>query len=171
MSPRQLLRFNRNSFIVSLVFFLASGTIANSQTTNVTGNLNVQITITTGCALGTINHINFGTHSVLDTNKYANGTINVTCTPTTPYTLSLNNGSSDPAPRTMKNGAGSISYDLYKTDPSVSPTNRWGSTGLEIVSATGTGIAQAYTVYGMVPPQPTPAAAVYTDIVTITLTY
>jgi spore coat protein U-like protein len=48
----------------------------------------------------------------------------------------------------------------------------WGTTiGTNTVSATGNGASQSYTVYGQVPAQTTPAAAVYTDTITVTVTY
>ena len=48
----------------------------------------------------------------------------------------------------------------------------WGNTvGTDTVSATGSGASQAYTVYGRVPMQTTPAAATYTDTITVTVTY
>ncbi|MBS0432870.1 MAG: spore coat protein U domain-containing protein, partial [Proteobacteria bacterium] len=48
----------------------------------------------------------------------------------------------------------------------------WGNTiGTNTVASTGTGSAQAFTVYGQVPAQTTPPAAVYNDTVNVTVTY
>ena len=69
----------------------------------------------------------------------------------------------------MSSGANTITYTLY------SDTNRtvlWGNTvGTNTVTGTGNGASQSYTIYGQVPPQNTPAPAVYTDTVTVTVTY
>ena len=48
----------------------------------------------------------------------------------------------------------------------------WGNTvGTNTIAGTGSGGSQSYTVYGRVPPQTTPAAATYTDTITVTVTY
>jgi len=48
----------------------------------------------------------------------------------------------------------------------------WGNTvGTNTVAGTGNGASQSYTIYGQVPPQNTPTPAVYTDTVTVTVTY
>jgi spore coat protein U-like protein len=66
-------------------------------------------------------------------------------------------------------GAATIGYSLF-TDTSRSSI--WGNTvGSNTVSSNGTGAAQAYTVYGRVSAQTTPAPGTYTDTVTVTLTY
>ena len=71
-------------------------------------------------------------------------------------------------PATTSGGA-TITYSLYSDS---GHTTVWGNTvGTNTVSATGNGAAQSYTVYGRVPSQSTPAAATYTDTVTVTVTY
>jgi spore coat protein U-like protein len=51
-------------------------------------------------------------------------------------------------------------------------TVNWGNTvGTDTVAATGTGSAQPFTVFGRIPPQVSPLAAVYTDTITVTVTY
>ena len=66
-------------------------------------------------------------------------------------------------------GGALVNYTLY------SDTNRttvWGQTiGTDTVSASGSGAAQSYTVYGRVPVQTTPAPGAYTDTITVTVTY
>jgi spore coat protein U-like protein len=44
-------------------------------------------------------------------------------------------------------------------------------TGGALVSATGNGADQTFTIYGRVPAQTTPAPGTYTDTVTVTVTY
>jgi spore coat protein U-like protein len=48
----------------------------------------------------------------------------------------------------------------------------WGTTiGTDTVAGNGNGTSQTLTVYGRVPPQTTPPAAVYNDTVNVTVTY
>jgi spore coat protein U-like protein len=69
----------------------------------------------------------------------------------------------------MKVGTEVINYSLYSDS---GRTTNWGNTvGTDTVAATGNGSAQAYTVYGRIPPQTTPAPGTYTDTITVTVTY
>ena len=67
-------------------------------------------------------------------------------------------------------GANSVTYGLYKD---AARSTGWGSSIVsgETVSGTGTGSAQALTVYGRVPPQSTPPPGTYSDVVVVTVTY
>jgi spore coat protein U-like protein len=91
---------------------------------------------------------------------------------TTPYNIGLDAGTgtgATVAARKMTNGANTITYSLYSDS---GRTTVWGNTvGTNTVSATGNGASQTYTVYGRVPSQTTPAAATYTDTITVTVTY
>lgn len=151
--------------VVSAMFF---ATAASAQVT--TGNLNVQITIEEQCTLGTISNVNFGSHGILATNVDAAGAIEVTCTAGTDYSLNLNEGlgsGATEAARLMTAGGATITYSLYQD------TGRallWGSS-TDALAGVGTGSAETLNVYGRVPPQSTPAAGIYNDTVTVTLTY
>ena len=71
--------------------------------------------------------------------------------------------------RKMTSGANTINYSLYQNS---SRTTVWGNTvGTNTVSGTGSGLGQALTVYGRVPPQTTPAPGTYTDTIVATVTY
>lgn len=62
-----------------------------------------------------------------------------------------------------------VNYTIYRD---AARTQVWGVTaGGDVVSGTGNGNVQNLTAYGRVPPQTTPAAGVYSDIVAITVTY
>jgi spore coat protein U-like protein len=99
-------------------------------------------------------------------------TLQVQCTNTTPYNIGLDAGAGSGATvaaRKMTNGSATVTYSLY-TDAGRATV--WGNTvGTDTVAATGNGASQTYTVYGRVPAQTTPAAATYTDTVTLTVTY
>jgi spore coat protein U-like protein len=115
--------------------------------------------------------LNFGSHGVLSANIDATSQLAVTCTPSTAYTIGLNGGNANAAPtvRKMAKGAERITYGLYQN---AARTQAWGeSIGTDTVAATGSGLAQNFTVYGRVPPQASPTAGTYTDTIVVTVTY
>jgi len=137
-----------------------------------TGSFNSQLIITDECKVQSTTNLDFGSDGVLDTNIDATSSFDVQCTTGTAYTLSLDGGngaSGTTTTRTMENGGSAVNYTLWKD---AGRSQNWGDTGGEIMtSLTGDGALQSYTVYGRVPAQTTPAAATYTDTVTITVTY
>ncbi|WP_348629917.1 spore coat U domain-containing protein [Mesorhizobium sp. M7D.F.Ca.US.004.03.1.1] len=134
--------------------------------------MTVQMTITASCTISSASTLNFGSSGVIAANVDQTSTVQVQCTNTTPYNIGLDAGTGSGATvaaRKMTNGASTITYSLYSDS---GRTTVWGSTiGTNTVSATGTGSAQSFTVYGRVPTQSTPAPAAYTDTVTVTVTY
>ena len=108
---------------------------------------------------------------MLSANVDQTSTITVTCTNTTPYNIGLDKGLNGGSVTTRQKKAGSalITYSLFSAS---GRTVNWGNTvGTDTVAATGNGTGQAYTVYGRIPPQTTPAPASYSDTITITVTY
>lgn len=145
--------------------------IATAQTTS--ANFTVQITIAGSCQVNSATNMDFSSQGVLNTNTDASSIVTVQCTNTTPFNIGLNARTGATATVTNRqmtapDGA-TITYSLYQT---AARDTVWGETaGTNTVSATGTGAAQPFTVYGRVPPQNTPAPATYTDTVTATITY
>jgi spore coat protein U-like protein len=148
---------------------LASGAAYGTTTTT---TFTVQLTITASCTINSASTLNFGSQGVLTANVDQTSTIQVQCTNTTPYNIGLNAGTGTGATvavRKMTNGGNTINYSLY-TD--VGRSTVWGNTvGTDTVASTGNGASQAFTVYGRVPPQTTPAPATYSDTITVTVTY
>lgn len=135
--------------------------------------MNVRITIQAECTVVSAADLDFGTQGVLGADVDQTSTINVQCTDGTPYDVGLDAGTgagATVAARYMTGpGAAVVQYGLY-SDPAHSVV--WGETvSTDTVGGTGNGNSQALTVYGQVPPQTTPAAGAYTDVVTITVTY
>jgi spore coat protein U-like protein len=159
-------------FLASILAASFSIAWSDAKAATVTGSFNVQVTIAATCVVTSATNLNFGTQGVLAANVDQTNTITVTCTNTTPYNIGLDKGlnGSSVTTRQMKSGGGAlINYALYSDS---GRTTNWGNTvGTDTVAATGNGSGQAYTVYGRVPPQTTPAPAVYTDTITITVTY
>lgn len=148
---------------------LASAVHAATATTSFT----VQITIVATCVINSATTLNFsGSQGLLSANVDQTSTIQVTCTNSTPYAIGLSKGADSGATvaaRKMSDGTNTITYSLY-TDAARSTV--WGNTAsVDVVSATGNGSAQSYTVYGRVPPQTTPPPGAYSDTITVTVTY
>lgn len=141
-----------------------SGTLGSATFT-------VSASVAANCLIN-VQNINFGTQGVLSANVDATGSVTATCTPGTPYTISLNGGTANAAPtaRKMSQGTQTVTYGLYKDSNRSQP---WGdvNTPGSTVAGTGTGTAQLLTVYGRVPPQTTPSPGAYIDTVVVTLTY
>lgn len=125
------------------------------------------------CSVAATN-MNFGSKGVLDSNTDATSTVSVNCTSGIGYSVSLDGGTSgatDPTKRKMANAGNSqfITYGIYRD---LAHSLAWGNTvGSNTAAGTGTGSAQAYTAYGRVPSQTTPSAQVYTDTITVTVSY
>ena len=73
-------------------------------------------------------------------------------------------------PNPPQQGAGAtVSYNLYRD---AARTQEWGTTvGTNTGTGAGNGQIQTIPVYGRVAPQATPAPGVYTDTITITVTF
>lgn len=143
-----------------------------------TDNLNVTITIVGGCTINSIDHIDFGSQSLvgLSSPVTANGAVNVTCSTNHAYSVGLGAGAGDGATvavrKMTQSGVGTIDYSLYQD---AGYTTVWGETtggGGNVVSGTGNGNQQTLTIYGQVPvPATAPAPGIYSDTVTVTVTY
>jgi spore coat protein U-like protein len=152
---------------------LASG---GAQAATATTTFNVRITITTACDISTTapTDVNFGTQPSTATNVDNQGALNVNCTPSSPYTISLDNGQNgtDANTRKMSSGTAQVPYQLYRLATRTA-ADIWGSTtgtGGNIYAGTGTGTVQTVPVYGRVPTTNFPAGS-YADVITATITY
>jgi spore coat protein U-like protein len=112
----------------------------------------------------------FGTYTGAQVD--ATSAITVTCTNTTPWNIGLNAGlcpGGTATTRCMTNGAAQLNYALYRD---AARTLNWGNTvGTDTLAGTGTGSAQANTAFGRVTAGQFPAAGVYTDTITATITF
>jgi len=161
------------TLVLAAVLAMLSSGAARAGTA--TSSFQTQIIIQASCTIVSISpsSLDFGTQGVLAANVNAQLDITVQCTNTTPYNIGLNAGNGAGATvttRKMTSGSNTINYSLYKDS---SRTTLWGDTGTDRVSSTGTGSPQlpAFTVYGQVPAQSTPAPGTYTDTITVTVTY
>jgi len=133
----------------------------------------VSATVTPNCLVSATT-LDFGSTGVLNANVDATNTISVTCTSGTPWNATLSAGASAGGTVVLRKmtgpGGATVDYTIYRNS---AHTEIWGdgTSGTYTVSGTGTGLAQAQTGYGRVPPQTTPAAATYTDTIVVTITY
>lgn len=137
----------------------------------------VNATVISSCAVSA-SILNFGTTinpTATAVPVDATSTLSVTCTATTPYTIALDagvnaGGAANFTARAIKSGVNAIGYQLYTT---TGRTTVWGdgtaSSGTD--SGTGNGLVQSVTVYGRLPALSGAVPGVYTDTVTVTVTY
>jgi spore coat protein U-like protein len=158
--------------LITFIFGFATAWCNQAMAVTTTANLGVQMAVTASCAIGSVGALSFGTSGLLTTAVDATTTLGVQCTTGTTYNVGLNAGTgagATVAARTMSNGASTLVYTLYSKS---ARTTVWGNTvNTDTVSGAGTGSVQTYTVYGRAPAQTTPAAGVYSDTVTVTVTY
>lgn len=153
--------------------FAAGLAVPAAYAATATAQFNVTITIQSNCLVVSATDLAFGTQGVISANIDVQSTISVQCTNTTPYTIGIDAGNgagATVAARKMTGpAAATVTYSAYRD---AARTLVWGTTiGTDTVAATGSGSAQPVTVYGRVPPQTTPAAGAYSDILTVTVTY
>ena len=150
----------------------AFATPALAGTTSST--LNVDATVTANCTVST-SAIAFGNvNPISGANVDATGGISVTCTNGTSWTAAAGVGSGTGASfaaRRMSDGSNLLSYNIY-TDSG--RTTVWGDgTGsTATIGNTGSGSAQAVTIYGRVASgQTSVPPGDYDDTVSVTVTY
>jgi spore coat protein U-like protein len=155
-----------------LLTIALAATPASAATTSTT--LNVSATVTANCTVSS-SALAFGAVNPLSGSDVdASGGITVTCTNGTAWTAAAGVGAGSGASfasRRMTAGANLLNYNLY-TD--AARTSVWGDgTGSTAqFSNSGSGVAQAVTVYGRVPSgQVTVPPGSYADTVSVTVTY
>ncbi len=151
----------------------AAGT---ASATVVTTSFGVSATVLKTCSVAA-NPLGFGNYTPGTGALAANTTVNVKCSKTTPFTVTLNGGSTtggNISQRLMSNGTDTLQYNLYTTAAFATLFGD-GTTGAG-VGGVGTGLASAVavTVYGSLPDNAANQAVstgAYTDTVNVTVTY
>ena len=142
--------------------------------TNATGDLDVSATVTANCNVSTV-AVAFGNVDVTNGQDVpGTGSFSVTCTNGTGWTASADSGAGTGASlavRKMSSGSNLLNYALF-TDSQRTALWGDGATGSSTFGGTGSGVAQANTIYGLVPGGQTgvPAGS-YADTVVVTVTY
>jgi len=164
-----LIRLAARGSICALASLSSGLAVAQTATTQ----FGVQITIVSECQINAADDMDFGEVGVIDAPIPATSTIAVQCTNGTPFSLGLDAGTGAGATVATRLMTGpnseEVEYTLY-SDPAHNLI--WGDTiGDDTVEETGTGSEETFPVYGLVPPQSTPSAGTYTDVVTVTASY
>lgn len=140
----------------------------------VSGPLNTSATVTANCTVST-SALAFGSvDSTSASNVDAAGGLSITCTNGSAWTASADVGGGSGASfanRRMTSGANLLNYNIYT---SAARTTVWGDgTGsTATIGGTGSGSAQAVTVYGRVAGgQTSVPIGSYADVVAVTITY
>jgi spore coat protein U-like protein len=155
---------------VRKILFAAACVVAALPSASYAGsssaNLAVSSTVITLCTISTT-PVAFGNYS--GSAIQSNGSVIVTCTVGSAYTVDLGQGSNYSSGRRMNFTTNYLSYDLYKDS---GDTQIWGSTsGGSTASGTGTGLAQTLTVYGLLPASQNEPAGAYIDTVSATVSF
>lgn len=167
----------RRLLTAALLCHLASATaIAGTAS----ANLNVTATVNSNC-IATTGAVSFGTYDPSSGSaKDASGSVTVTCTAGTTYTIALDAGANagtggDATTRQMlANASDLLPYTLYLD---ASRTTIWGdgANGTSVNPAagsfTGDGSAQAHVAYGRITAGQYVAPGSYVDTVVATVTY
>jgi spore coat protein U-like protein len=170
MEIRMNLRTARTLFVV-LVPILAFVQPAAAETA--TANFPVNATISSTCSLSAtgINFGEVGTAGVTTSQTDGTGSITITCSTGSAYSIALDDGLHNvAAQRHVQSASNTLTYDLYK-DPARGTV--WTCAAAP-VTGTGDATAQVITVYGRIAaglPFSVSNGTPYTDTVLVTLTY
>jgi spore coat protein U-like protein len=174
MSIAQTRSFRTLRLAAAAGFVLAAAAAQPAYAATTSSTLDVNATVTSNCDV-TTTPIAFGNVDVTSGSDVdGTGGVSVTCTSGTAWSAAADAGAGTGATltdRKMADGANLLNYAIY-TDGA--RTSVWGDgvSGTATIDGTGTGTAQANTIYGRVPSGQTslPAGA-YDDTVTVTVTY
>lgn len=133
----------------------------------------ISASVSNTCRITLATDLDFGNSGSLRANLNQTSAIVVRCPVGTEWRLGLSNGNHpDGTTRRMRSASGQyVTYELYRDG---ARTQRWGNTvDTDTASGNGQGESTAITqiVYGQVPAQPTATPGLYSDTVTVTLTY
>ena len=166
---------SRRTRISGAVLFAASLSLmapAVAIASTATSTMAVSATVVASCTISTT-PMAFGNYN--NALLTSTATVTATCSNTTPYNVGLNAGTASGATVTTRGmfvsgtPAVLLNYGLYSNS---GRTTNWGMTvGTDTVTGTGSGAAQAITVYGQIPAGQLVAPGSYTDTITATITY
>lgn len=144
-----------------------SASMQAAQAGTSTASFQVTATVPEACSVSADGALAFGNYTGSQVD--ATTGISVTCTSTTAYTVGLNDGLNFGATRRMKLGTSDyLGYEMYKEG---ARSNRWGNTGTELVSGTGSGAAQSLTIYGRMPAGGPLVPGSFADTISVTVSY
>lgn len=156
--------------LLVLLTLLVSAQSVRAQTS--TSTFTVTATVLPSCTVSGGVPLAFG---VVTPGVQQDGNVQISaiCTVGTPYTIGLDAGTgtgATVASRRMTSGGNTLEYALYQDAARTTP---WGdgTVGTSTRSSSGTGLQQAFTVYGRVPSSAAATVGTYSDTITVTATY
>lgn len=166
---------NSTQFNKRRALFLVLGFSSIINAATITSQLTISATVSPLCLTPSVATMGFNNYNPASgTALTATTVLNVFCTLTTPFTVSLNVGTGGGSftTRLMANGANTLQYNLYTSS---AYTTVWGDgTGTTgTVASTGAGVltAQPLTIYGKIPINQYVVATNYSSTITATVTY
>lgn len=148
-----------NKALVVAALGMAAGA---TQAQTATGTFQVTANVAAACSVAATN-LAFGPYSAsLGTALDSTSTITVTCSSGLTYGVGVG---ATPATRTMARagGGGTLNYGMFNESTR--------STAFAVAGASGSGVGQAYTVYGRIPAGQFVPSGDYSDTVTVTVNW
>lgn len=169
-----LRRATRYGGIATLALLAGIG-FTPARAATATTTFAVTATVLSGCAVLATDLI-FGNYSSTSaTANDAQSSVIATCTNGVAYTIAADPGTGSGATEAARSmtglvGGGALNYLMYTNS---SHTTLWGDGTLSTTTFGGTAglLPTTYTVYGRIPTGQHPAAGLYADLVTVTLSY
>lgn len=126
-SPLFVIYYTNNGMKISPTLIGSQAKITNWGTP-IVSTIPITLTVEKDCKINAQN-INFGTAPLVSKFNPVTGSIKITCSAQTPYTVGVNNGQNYSQTRRMKNQSSNqyLPYEIYKN----TSTNRWGSIDTE----------------------------------------
>jgi spore coat protein U-like protein len=151
-----------------IVLALSNSSMAATTTTTFT----VTATVVATCSVSATD-LSFGNYDPVSVSDLdATNTVTVTCTDGTSYDVGLDAGvgaGATVATRKLTNAGNTLDYTLYQDAPR---TTVWGNTvGVDTINDTAGAVSTDHTVYGRIGNGQNVPAGLYSDTVTVTVTY
>ncbi|HUR40812.1 MAG TPA: spore coat protein U domain-containing protein [Verrucomicrobiae bacterium] len=153
---------------VAALALLASGNALAQQSS--VANINVTATVEAACADVTATDVDFGSQGNIGNTDDATSTITVDCDTGTQYSVAIDYGVAPlGTQRQVTNGNSGefMDYDIFQPGGFTTP---WGE-GADALDGTGTGAADALVANFRLQRAAGKGFGVYTDLVTVTLSY
>lgn len=158
-----------NTILISTLLIFSTTIYSETETASFT----VSATVTDTCQNLTASNISFGTYNPLSSsNTDVTGSIAITCTNNTSYSIALSAGNSGSFSARQLNDGGSnnLNYNLY-TSSGYSTVWGDGTGSSSTVNQTGTGSSDSTTVYARLPGSQSIPNGSYSDTINVTVTY
>jgi spore coat protein U-like protein len=113
--------------------------------------------------------VNFGSYDTFSNLSLdSTGNVSVICDGIIPYSISLSPGGGSYVSRAMASGGHSLNYNLYTDSTRASV---WGDGTASTATINSSGTTANHTVYGRIPARQNAYVGIYSDTITITLTF